>query len=306
MGAACLPSYSSSLLGTFVCAIASMPADSQPARSTPRAGTLRSRLPDRESASAGIVPAAAGARSRDARPGADQPTRMVARCRSRSSTASSSSIRRSPIKPALAAVLASLARRAHLDVRAAQGRQVSQWARGRRGRRRLFVLAHPRSKDEVRRGRAVPEHQGRARFRDRANARERSRAWSRSTGTPCRSRSTQADRTVRVSLLAIGQAKIVPRDLVGDPGDAFGATSGRHRTVPIRPLGARQGDRARREPRLLRRSRRKIARARLPGLPGRSARRDARRVPEGQSRGCDRCRCAPTGERWLPTKATST
>ena len=86
-----------------------------------------------------------------------------------------------------------------------------------------------------------------------------------------------------VSVLAVGHAKIVPRDIVEQQGEAFGAQSGRHRTVQVRPLGAGKRDRSGRQPGRLRRPTPAGA-ARLSHLPGRGDRPDLPGVRAGQSR----------------------
>ena len=56
-----------------------------------------------------------------------------------------------------------------------------------------------------------------------------------------------------VSMLAIGYAKIVPRDRVIGRSGCLRAGARRHRPIQVRALGAGQGDRPGRQPRLLRR-----------------------------------------------------
>ena len=102
-----------------------------------------------------------------------------------------------------------------------------------------------------------------------------------------------------VAILAVGHAKIVPRDLVEAQGEAFGAQPVGQRAVPVPSLGTRKGDRADRERRALRGDAEARA-SRLPDLPGRPARRDARGVPEGRSRGhaaAAACRSPGAGRR---------
>ena len=70
-----------------------------------------------------------------------------------------------------------------------------------------------------------------------------------------------------VYILALGHAKIVPRDLVEAQGRGVRSAPGRHRPVPLRPVGSGTLARARRESRLLRRRARGSADSSIASSP---------------------------------------
>ena len=83
-----------------------------------------------------------------------------------------------------------------------------------------------------------------------------------------------------VTVLAVGHAQIVPKELVEQRGEAFGTSADRQRPVQAGPVGARQGNRARPQSRLLRRPPEA-----LPGVyrvfPGEAVRRHVRPFQQG-------------------------